>query len=247
AFPHASQNDVYQNKFPTDEFLLRRGRAGFTGKVGVFAFDLELDPSRNSTTQLLLGDFWFEYRQFPEFVVRFGHMKAPWGLEDGMTSDNFTDFVERPMFEGSGTNLAPDFHPGVELYGTFGSDKFSHGFFQYYLACQNQTQNNAPFTGDPLVSARLASEVGPIMVGVSGRWENRSGGTAFSGAHSPTAANAPSTNLSFPGLTPGQFQFFAPVLVRGWTQAYGFDISVYQGPFMARGEFGYGSQERWHV
>jgi phosphate-selective porin len=256
AFPHSSANDVYQNKPPQDEFLLRRARVGFLGTFSVFGFDLEVDPTRNSSTQLLLGDCWFQYQQFPEFVIRFGHFKSPFGLEDGMTSDNYTWFVERPMIVGSGTSLAPDFHPGVMVYGTFGAEKFGKGFFQYYLAAQNQTQNNVVGSGDPMTTARLASAIGELfLVGVSARWENRSGlppvsnvGTAATTPPAAvTATNASATNLSFAGLTPGQYQFFAPVFVRGWTQAYNIDASYYDGPFRVKAEFGYASQERWHV
>src|SRR5262249_43701764 len=63
-----------------------------------------------------------------------------------------------------------------------------------------------------------------------------------------TPATAPhDTELSFPGTTPGQFQFFTPVQVRGWTQRYTFDVAYYSGPFFAKGAFGYASQERWRV
>jgi phosphate-selective porin len=243
AFPHASSNDAFATKAPSDEFLLRRAWLGFSGWFAVFRFDLVTDLARTASTQLPLAACFFEYRQFPKFVVRFGHFVTPFGLEDGMTLPFYMDFIERMMIEGSGLTLAPDYRVGGMVYGTFGADTFGHGVFQYYLACTDETQNNVVGSGDPMITARLASEVGGLLVGASGRWENRSG---IPPATPP--ATAPSvTQQSFPGLTPGQFQFFAPVLVRGWTQAYEGDVSHYQGPFWIKAEFGYGSQERWRV
>ena len=70
--------------------------------------------------------------------------------------------------------------------------------------------------------------------------ENRSG--------APAAKVAPSgTQLSLTGQTPGQYQFFAPVQVRGWSERYDVDLSVYEGPFFGRGEVAYAKQERFRV
>jgi hypothetical protein len=237
AFPHSSANDVYQQKPPQDEFLVRRARVGFDGSfTQYFAFDFEADPSRNSSTQLLLGDFWFEFRPLAnELRFRFGHFKTPITLDDGMTSDLYLDMVERPMIVGSGNQLAPDFRPGAEVYGAFAG-----GVLKYWISCQNQPDSATVASGDPLSCARLASEFLGIELGVGGCWENRSG--------RPADKVAPSgTQLGLSGQTPGQFQFFAPVQVRGWTERYEVDLSVYEGPLFARGELGYVKEERFRV
>jgi hypothetical protein len=172
AFPHSAQNDLYQNKPPQDLFTVRRMRVGFEGSfTQYFYFDLEADPTRNTASQLLLGDCFFEFRPLPdELRFRFGQYKTPITLDDGMTSDLYLDFLERPMMVGSGNQLAPDFHIGAEVYGSF-----AKGLLKYWLSCQNQPQNATVASGDPMTCARVASEFFGIELGVAGCWENRSG------------------------------------------------------------------------
>lgn len=243
AYPHASSNDEFPHPVPDDQFLVRRFRIGFGGHFGPFNFTLDVDPSRSG---LPLGDFWFEAEHkdgTPSFLtglfgedfdpidalggikIRIGHFKAPFECEDGLTDDRYLDMVERPMVVNSGPDLAPDFRPGAEVVGNVGG-----GLFQYWICAQNQADSNTVASGDPLETARIESDIGGLAIGVGGCWERLSG-----------------VQTSFPGLTPGQFQFFAPVDVRGWTQRYVADITYYQGPFSARGEFLYAVQQRWHV
>jgi phosphate-selective porin len=226
AFPHSDQNLAYPHPIPEDQFLVRRARFGFDGNFGVFKFDFEADPTRSGNVPL--GDFWLQYSQFEAFQVRAGHFKAPFTLEDGMTADIYLETIERSMIGGSGNTVAPDFHPGAEVFGVL-----ADGLFNYFLAAQNQADSNTvTATGDPLVTARVESDVEKeLFVGVSSLF-TRLGGPI---------------QTSFPGRTPGQFQFFNPVSVRGWEQAYNFDAALYHGPFWMMFEAIWAQQERLRV
>jgi len=226
AFPHAAQNDLFLHPVPQDEFLLRRAWLGFSGRFSVFSFDLELNLAA-PTTQLLLGDFWFQYDGYDAFKVRFGHLRVPFGLEDGITPFMWTDTIERAMVIGSGQTVAPDLRPAVQVFG-----KLADGLFNYWFGAANQQDTNTAITGDPLAFARVESDVAKtVFVGASGLW-TRLGGPVQS---------------SFAGKTPGQFQFFAPVNVRGREQVYGVDAAIYRGPFWFAAEYVWAQQERQRV
>lgn len=210
AFPHAK---------PNDQFVLRRTKVGFDGAFGDFNYDIEAQPLRPNIPFI---DAWLEWASFKEIKLRVGHFKTPFSLDNGVTLDFRTDFVERPMVVGSGNVVAPDYHPGGEVLGSIGD-----GLVNYWFAVQNQVDSSASVSGDPLMAARVEVNVGGFSIGTSAFWERLAG-----------------IQTSFQGITPGQFQFFKPVSVHGWTQAYELDACFYAGPFWARSELVYAAQER---
>lgn len=214
-------NTAAPNGALDDQFVLRRTRIGFDGDIGVFHFQLEVDPPRGG---LPLGDFWFQYQQFDAFKVRFGHFKTPWSYEDGMTSDLYIDTVERSMIIGSGASAAPDFRPGAMILGDFGE-----GLFRYFVSAQNQADSNTVNSDDPLMCLRVDSSFLPgLLLGTAGVWERQ----GVKGA------------VSLPGQTPGFFRWFSPVNVHGWDQRYEVDASFYQGPFWIASEYAWVWEER---
>lgn len=203
-----------------DGFLVRRARVGFEGRFAVFAFQLDADPVRKG---LPIGNFWFEYDQLAAAKARFGHFKAPFSVDDGFRNDRFTDMVERPMIVGPGSGLAPHFRPGAMVSGGFGE-----GLVGCWVAVQNSTDANALPPDDPLVTARLEASALHFTLGGAGAWNRK-------GARGAT---------SIVGTTPGQFQFFDPVLVHGSAQRYEADLQLYLGPAWLVAEYGWGRQDR---
>lgn len=224
AFAHAGRSAANPTKaVPEDRFLMRRARVGFSGKLSVFGFDCQVDPVRSG---LPLADFWLQYQQFEEFRIRIGHYKTPFTFEDGITTNRYIDTVERSMLGGSGAVAAPNLRPGVAVLGSFAG-----GLLKYWISAQNQPDANVVQTGDPLMNARLQSEIGGLCVGTAGIWARRGG--------------AP--QQSFPGQTPGGFQFFVPVSIRGWDQRYEVDVNYYWGPLWVGGEYVWAQQERKRI
>ncbi|MEZ0227838.1 MAG: porin, partial [Planctomycetota bacterium] len=221
AFPRAGNNPVSPHPFPEEQFVLRRARVGFYGSFGPFSFEIEVDPIR---TPLPLADAWINYGQYEPLQVKVGEFRVPFGLEN-MVSSRFIDCVERGMTEGGGNTVAPNYRIGAMVWG-----KIADGLLSYYVGAWNQPQSNTVVSGEPLTAARLQSEFRGFTVGVAGYW-------ARTGAVIP----------SFPGRTPGQYQFFNPVSIRGWVQAYEVDACYYIGPIWAGAEYIYASQDRRRI
>jgi phosphate-selective porin len=225
AFPYSSKNLQYQNVPPEDQFVVRRARLGFQGNFGDFEFFFEVDPTRTAP-QLPIANFFLTWHAIDELQLRAGSFVVPFGLEDGSTDPRYTDFIERAMVVGSGTAVAPDFRIGGEVFGKLGG-----GFVNYFVSVTNNPPSNAVAVGDPLALARVEMDLRGFELGGSGYWcrIGGAGGTSYS------------------GRTPGQFQFFAPVAIRGWEQAYGVDASYYAGPVWIVGEYVWAQQDRDRV
>jgi hypothetical protein len=226
AFPHAGKNEVSPHPFPEEQFLIRRARVGFAGFFGPFGFEVEVDPVR---APLPLADAWINYQQFDAFQIKVGEFRVPFGLEN-MVSSRYIDCVERPMVEGGGNTVAPNYRIGAMLWG-----KISEGLLSYYVGAFNagpygQQASNVVTSGDPLVAARLQSEFKGFTIGVAAYW-SRSGGVT----------------TSYPGRTPGQYTFFNSVNIRGWTQAYEVDACYYVGPVWAGAEYIWAQQDRERI
>lgn len=204
---------------PIDQFLVRRVSLGFLGQFGDFAYMFNAAPTRPG---IPLVDFWVQWQTFEAFRIRLGHFYAPFTIDNGYQQDFRSDFIERPMAMGSGNVISPDFRPGAEILGSF-----DEGIFKYWLAVTNTLDTNAPASGDPMVTGRIELNSWGFVMGGEGSWDRR-----------------PKGSTSFPGLTPGQFQFFTPVAIRGWEQRYGVNLDFYHGPFWFRSSFLWAVQRR---
>jgi phosphate-selective porin len=223
AFPHAGANAASPHATPESQFVMRRVRVGFGGRLGVFIFEADFDGARSP---LPIADFWLGYAQFDQFQIRAGHIKGQFGA-DNLVSSRYLECVERPMIEGGGAMAPPNLRPGAMVLGKIGG-----GYLGYSLALQNQVDSNVVTSSEPTVTGRLTTDVGPATLGgavLFSRWERGS------------------SSLSHPGRTPGQHQFFTPVAICGWEQGYEVDASVYEGPFFMAGSYVFGQQERRRV
>ena len=74
----------------------------------------------------MLTDGYAEVSYWPEFKVRGGQFKVPFGWEE-LTSDNVTEFVERSVMN----NLSPAYDVGGMVHGTLfsGMTEYAVGIF----------------------------------------------------------------------------------------------------------------------
>src|SRR5438034_5167638 len=84
-----------------DRFRLRRARVNLTGDFAEqFDFKMEGDFGQNdgtsgNRTAFSATDIWVNWHQFPAAQVKIGQYKAPFGLEQRMTSDTTLLTIER--------------------------------------------------------------------------------------------------------------------------------------------------------
>src|SRR5436190_7536408 len=102
-----------------DRFRLRRARVNLTGDFAEqFDFKVEGDFGQNdgtsgNRTAFSATDIWVNWHQFPAAQVKVGQYKAPFGLEQRMTSDTLLT-IERTLPTGA---ITPDRQIGAELWG----------------------------------------------------------------------------------------------------------------------------------
>jgi phosphate-selective porin OprO and OprP len=97
----------------TDNFLVRRARPIFEGTVGKYwDFYLMPDLANNSSSNSLLVDAYTDFKVSPEFKIRGGKFKAPFGLER-LQSDAVANFIET----GLPSNLVPNRDVGFQVFG----------------------------------------------------------------------------------------------------------------------------------
>lgn len=221
AHPGAAVNAAYPQKVPDDQFIVPRARVGFAGQFSFFEFELLVDPVRPSFT-LPIADFWFQYHQIDEAIVRVGHYALPF-------APSTLAFIEGPMIVGitpAGLQAAGGYQPGAEIFGSF-----AEGAFRYWLSAQNPLDSNAVLSGDPLVFARLELNLGGVTIGGAGIWTRHAG----------------KGNKSFVFITPGLHTFFGQVDIRGWDQRYEIDTTLRLGPLTLESGFVWCAQERERV
>src|SRR5947207_281427 len=103
-----------------DRFRLRRARVNLTGDFAEqFDFKMEGDFGQNdgtsgNRTAFSATDIWVNWHQFPAAQVKIGQYKAPFGLEQRMTSDTTLLTIERTLPTGA---ITPDRQIGAELWG----------------------------------------------------------------------------------------------------------------------------------
>ena len=103
-----------------DRFRLRRARINLTGDYAEqFDFKMEgdfgqSDGTSGNRTAFSATDIWLNWHQFPAAQVKIGQYKAPFGLEQRMTSDTTLLTIERTLPTGA---ITPDRQIGAELWG----------------------------------------------------------------------------------------------------------------------------------
>src|SRR5437764_10466485 len=103
-----------------DRFRLRRARINLTGDFAEqFDFKMEGDFGQNdgtsgNRTAFSATDIWINWHQFPAAQIKLGQYKAPFGLEQRMTSDTALLTIERTLPTGA---ITPDRQIGAEVWG----------------------------------------------------------------------------------------------------------------------------------
>lgn len=221
AFENSRRNAAFPSKGTAENrFLLRRAVFGFRGNFGSFDFLFECDPTRLQSNLIPFNNAWLEFHPADELRVRFGHLIPPFTFADGLVAPPFFESLEHPMIVQT---LSHNFRPGAMAFGDF-----QKGALSWFLAANNELDSNDVITSDPIVTARLGTRVGGFALGAAGSWIRLGG---------------PNHN-SVTAQTPGQFRFFQPVPVRGWSQRYEVDAILDAGPFWATAEYAWGYQQR---
>ncbi|HXX95101.1 MAG TPA: porin, partial [Planctomycetota bacterium] len=106
-----------------DTWYIRQARPEISGFIYKdFDFRVQLDyPTGPAAIDGTLQDCYAGWRYFPEFSVRVGQFKEPFGQEQ-TTPDRFLDFDER----SEGDRFTPQRDLGAEIYGTLGGGLFTY-------------------------------------------------------------------------------------------------------------------------
>ncbi|MDQ6625660.1 MAG: porin [Verrucomicrobiota bacterium] len=233
-----------------DRFRIRRARINVSGDYAEqFEFKLEgeftqndvgltvRDPSgatlaSNSTRTAFGGtDLFVNWHRLPEFNVKVGQYKAPFGLEQ-LTSDTKLFTNERSLVT---TALTPERQIGVQIWGkplaTFLPEQ--KDLLTYYAGVFNGTGRNISvndnnefmYVGRVEVQAlksKILNNDATLKFGVNGLTSRDESGTALSSALRETSDGS----LTAYSLTSA-----------GQRDAYGFDASLHLGPFDLIGEY----------
>ncbi|HSH40429.1 MAG TPA: porin [Chthoniobacterales bacterium] len=233
-----------------DRFRIRRARIGVSGDYAEqFEFKLEgefaltdigltiRDPSgatlgSNSTrTSFGATDLFVNWRAIPEFNVKVGQYKAPFGLEQ-ITSDTKLFTNERSLVT---TALTAERQIGVQIWGkpftSFWPEQ--KDLLTYYAGVFNGTGRNITvndnnefmYVGRLEVQAlrtKILNEDATLRVGVNGLSSRDESGTTISGALRE-ASDGSLASFSLPSA--------------GERTAYGVDAAFRLGPFDLLGEY----------
>ncbi len=125
AFAHRPDDNV---RTSPDTWYIRQARPEISGFIYKdFDFRLQLDfPTGPAAIDGTLQDAYAGWRYFPEFSLRVGQFKEPFGQEQ-TSPDRFLDFDER----SEGDKFTPQRDIGIGTYGTIGDGLFTYelGYF----------------------------------------------------------------------------------------------------------------------
>lgn len=233
-----------------DRFRIRRARINVTGDYAEqFDFKVEGDFSQNDTTLTVRDatgrtlassssrtsfggtDIFANWHRFPEFNIKVGQYKAPFGLEQ-LTSDTKLFSLERSLVT---TALTPERQIGVMAWGKPLANLWPehNDLLNYSVGVFNGTGRNITTNDNnefmyvgrlevmALRSKILNQEVG-VKLGANGLTSRDDAGTSLSGA------------LRVNG--DGSLSSYNPASAAERT-SYGFDASVRFGPFDFVGEY----------
>jgi len=215
-----------------DRFRLRRARINVSGDYAEqFEFKLEGEfeqtDANSSRTSFGATDVFANWHRFPEFQVKAGQYKAPFGLEQ-ITPDTKLPTIERSQVTSA---LTPERQLGVQVWGKpFASVMPEQkDLLTYYAGIFNGNGRNAPVNDndDYMYVGRL--ELQALKAKIFGQEA-----TLKFGADALRSRDAAGTNLSPAGnLRTNNDGSLSPftALSAAEREAYGVDGSFHWGPF----------------
>ena len=222
-----------------DSFLLRRVRPIVESTIfGQFDFRIMPDFGGGAT---VLQDAYVDARFRPQFRIRAGKFKAPFGMERLVSATELT-FIERAL----PTSLVPNRDVGVMAHGDLRGDTLSYAVGLFNGVVDGGSADLDIQDGKDLV-ARLFAQ--PFRSRRDGVWQGLGAGVAVSyGVHRGAAAGS----TALPVLrTSGQQPFFAfrgddpvlgPVIADGGHARMSLQGHYYHGPLGVLGEHVLSSQ-----
>ena len=254
----AGDVSAFEGRFPDgpneihDRFRQRRARINITGEFAEqFDFKLEGEYAQSdvgitvrnpngttqvsNTTRTAFGglDLWANWHKFPEFNVKVGQYKAPFGLEQ-ISPDPKLFTLERSQVTSA---LTPERQIGVQIWGKPLASVFPEqkDVLTYYAGIFNGTGRNITvndnneymYAGRLEVQAfktKALNEEVSLKLGVNGLSSRDDAGTVLS----------PAGNLRV--NTDGSLTAYTAASAAE-REAYGFDAAFHFGPFDLIGEY----------
>jgi phosphate-selective porin len=235
-----------------DRFRLRRMRINVTGEFAEqFDFKLEgefastdtaitvrnalgaIIASNSTRTNFAALDLWANWHQFPEFQIKLGQYKAPFGFEQ-LSSDPKLSTAERSQVTSA---LTPERQIGVQVWGKPLTNAFPEqkDLLTYFAGIFNGNGRNVTVNDNDeyMFAGRL--EVQPWKGKLSGAdaWV-KLGGNALSSRDAAGTVLSPAGSLRV--NSDGSLSAFA-ALSAAERQGYGFDAAFHWGLFDLMGEY----------
>lgn len=228
-----------------ETYELHRLRVGVDGEMYgriQFSLERELTETENVDPEEILGrtksawkDYFVDVNVSDGFQVRAGRFKIPFGVEQ-LTGISNLDFVYRSL---AANYIAPSRDRGVMAHGRF----FDRGL-NYWAGVFEHDGDNARSTkirgGDETFAARITSEP----------WRAAKGsaltGMEIGGAFTLTSVSDESVvpNGVRGRTIMSKFMFYEPVFVKGLRTRIEADVDWNTGPFNARAEYTWMSDDR---
>jgi phosphate-selective porin OprO/OprP len=235
-----------------DRFRLRRARINLTGDfaehfdfkiegefeqsdVGLTIRDATGRTLGSSSTRTAFGatDIFINWHQFPEFQIKAGQYKAPFGLEQ-TTSDTKLFLTERSQVTSA---LTPERQVGVEIWGKPFTNVWAEqkDFVTYWAGIFNGNGRNVSINDNDdymyagrievqALKAKIFNDDATVKFGVNGLSSRDASGTVLS----PAGTLRVNSDGSLSSFT-------APVVAE--REGYGFDGSFHWGQFDLIGEY----------
>lgn len=229
-----------------DRFRLRRMRINVTGEF-TEQFDFKLEGEfaqsdialtvRDATGRTLASnatrtgfgglDLWANWHQFPEFQIKLGQYKAPFGLEQ-LSSDAKLFTLERSQVTSA---LTPERQIGVQIWGKPFVNAFpdQKDLLTYYAGIFNGNGRNISVNDNDqyMYAGRLELQPWKGKISDAEAWL-KLGGNALSSRDASGTVLSPAGNLRV-NSDGSLSSFVAPSAAK--REAYGVDAAFHLGPF----------------
>jgi phosphate-selective porin OprO/OprP len=225
-FAHRPDDNV---RTSPDSWYIRQARPEISGFIYKdFDFRIQLDfPTGPAAIDGTAQDVYVGWRYFPEFSLRVGQFKEPFG-QDQTTPDRFLDFDER----AEGDKFTPARDIGLMAYGTLGGGIVTYelGFYngqgRAVLDLNRGKEGAARIRLQPFAGADDGSPLKNLRIGLSG-----TAATVQNGAVGVFTSNTAYLNVNY--LTTAAV---ATNLLDGVRRRWGGELTWNYGPVGVRAE-----------